>query len=301
MTKVLITGASGFIGSHVAKALETKGHIVKGYDKQDGQDVLDDEELEKTVNEFNPEVIVHLAAQVYLGPSLKDPQVDAMTNILGTLNVLETARKHLCKVVFSSSGAVYGSNDRSNISEGHSPEPMSPYGVSKLAAETYCLLYNRLYDIPVTIFRFSSVYGKGRKKTSIQLILDKATKQLKMPKFDQDDDLSAYIIYVTGDGWQTRDFTDVSDVAEAIVMSVDGKFPSGIYNIGTGKSTSINVLIKMIEDLLGQKLIINYIAKSKGDPLRNDFNVEKAERYGFKAKVSLRNGLERLIKEHADN
>jgi UDP-glucose 4-epimerase len=196
-------------------------------------------------------------------------------------------------VILASSGAIYGSNDRSSIRETHEPEPMSPYGISKFSSERYVLLWNDLYGMNNVVFRFSSVYGAGRKKTSVNLIVDKAIKQASYEtgkiEFEE--------IIVTGNGSQTRDFSHVSDVAEAILMAVDGKFPKGIYNIGTGTSTSINQLISMVEGLLGQKLIVKYTEKSKGDPLRNDFNVEKAESCGFKAKIKLEDGLKQLIKD----
>jgi len=290
---VLCTGSKGFIGSETCKLLTEKGHRVKGYDLLDGNDVLDKLTLEQAVVTFKPNAIVHLAAQVFLTPSLTDPQGDAETNILGTLNVLEAARKYDARVIAASSGAVYGSNDRSSIRETHEPEPMSPYGVSKFSSERYVLLWNDLYGMNNVVFRFSSVYGAGRKKTSVNLIVDKAIKQASYEtgktEFEE--------VVVTGDGSQTRDFTHVSDVAEAISMAVDGKFPKGVYNIGTGTSTSINQLIRMVEEILGQKLIVKYAEKSRGDPLRNDFNVEKAEACGYKAKTKLENGLRQLIKD----
>lgn len=279
--RVFATGSIGFIGTHVVKLLNERGYVVRGYDRLNGDDILDYGMLESAVRNFKPEAIVHLAAQVFLTPSLEKPQEDALTNIIGTINVLEAARRNPCRVIFSSSGAVYGSNDRSHVNETHDPEPMSPYGVSKLSAERYCLLYNSLYEIPVVVFRFSSVYGIGRKKTSINLILDKAIKNEE--------------ITITGDGSQTRDFTYVSDVAEAVWMAVEGKFPSGIYNIGTGTSTSLNHLVTILEEKLNKRLKVKYIPKQKGDPLKNDFNVSKAEQYGFKAKITLREGIEPLI------
>lgn len=281
--KVLLTGAKGFIGQHTVKALIQK-HRVKNYDISEGHDVLDHNHLEDEVAFFKPEAIMHLAAQVSLKPSLENPRHDAETNIIGAINVLEAARKYGCKVVYSSSGAVYGSNDRSHITEDHDKEPMSPYGISKKSAEMYVLLYNDLYGMDNVVFRFSSVYGVGRKKTSINLILDRAMKGEE--------------ITVTGDGSQTRDFTHVSDVAEALVMAVEGKFPKGVYNIGTGISTSITQLIQLMEEILQKKVRIKYVTKQEGDPLKNDFNVDKAECYGFKAKVKLKQGIQRLIDDY---
>lgn len=292
---VLCTGSKGFIGSETCRLLSSKGHRVRGFDLLDGEDVTDKTTVEYVVATFKPQAIVHLAAQVFLKPSLDNPQEDARTNIIGTLNVLEAARKYGARLILSSSGAIYGSNDRTNIRETHEPEPMSPYGISKLSSERYVLLWNDLYGMGNVVFRFSSVYGAGRKKTSVNLIVDKAIKQANYEtgkaEFEE--------IIVTGDGVQTRDFTHVSDVAQAVLMAVEGHFPKGIYNIGTGTSTSINQLISTVEQILGQKLIVKYTEKSKGDPLKNDFNVEKAEGCGFRAKIKLEDGLRQLISDLA--
>jgi len=278
--KVVVTGSKGFIGSHASDMLLHRGHLVTKYDLVDGYDVLDFGQLDNVVGKCKPNWIVHLAGQVFLQPSLDNPQDDAKTNIVGMLNVLEVARKHNCGVVFSSSGAVYGNNYQY-------PEPVSPYGVSKLAAERYCLLYKRLYNISTVVFRFSSVYGFGRKKTSVNLILDKIMK---------DETLS-----VTGDGTQTRDFTHVADVANALCMAVENKFPSGfeaVYDIGTGVTTSLNDLIDCIGRLVKKAPKIEYVSAVAADPKRNALNVSKAEIFGFKAKVSLVDGLKRLIEEN---
>jgi len=241
----------------------------------EGYDILDVEALNEKVQQIKPQWIVHFAAQVFLTPSLQNPQEDALINIIGTLNVLEVARKNGCNVLFSSSGAVYGNNYQY-------PEPISPYGVSKLCAERYLKLFHDLYGLQTVIFRFSSIYGKGRKKTSINLILDKALK--------------GETIQVNGDGEQTRDFTYVSDVAEAVVLAVEGKFPSGTYDIGTGISTSINELIILIQQLLNKPVKVEHVVSTlKGDPKRNELNVSKAAVYGFQAKTHLFEGLKQLI------
>ena len=274
---VLVTGGKGFIGSHVVTALSRQGYTVTSYDLRDGHDILNAAKLEENIKWHQPQWIVHLAGQVFLKPSLDNPQHDAMVNIIGSLNVLQAARKYNCGVVYSSSGAVYGNNYQY-------PEPISPYGISKLCAERYFQLYHQLYHLHLVVFRFSSIYGVGRQKTSVNLILDKA--------------LNNEIITITGDGCQTRDLTHVSDVVKAISMAIRGKFPSGIYDIGTGVSTSINELVQLIERVLGKKLQFEYTPQSSiGDPKRNELNVSKAARYGFKAKVSLQEGIKQLIEE----
>ena len=277
--RAVLIGNKGFIGTHTFNMMLQRGHHVTGYDLLDGYDILDMKQLEKVVNETKPDWIVHLAGQVFLQPSLDDPQNDAKTNIIGILNVLEVARKHGCGVIFSSSGAVYGNNYQY-------PDPVSPYGVSKLTAERYCILYKKLYNLSTVVFRFSSIYGFGRKKTSVNLILDKIMKN--------------ETLIVTGDGNQTRDFTYVSDVAEALCMAVENKFPSGldaIYDIGTGTTTTLNELIGCIGVLLKKHPKIKYAPANPADPQRNALNVSKAEMFGFKAKVSLTEGLKKLIEE----
>ena len=277
--KVILTGAKGFIGSHAYNMMLKRGHYVTKYDLLDGNDVLDVDKLDKVVAETKPYWIVHLAGQVFLQPSLDNPQKDAYINIIGIINVLEVARKYGCGVIFSSSGAVYGNNYQY-------PNPISPYGVSKLTAERYCMLYKQLYNLTTIVFRFSSIYGFGRKRTSVNLILDKIVKD--------------ETVYVTGDGNQTRDFTYVSDVAEALCLAVENKFPSGhnaIYDIGTGTTTTLNELINCIGVLLKKTPTIEYTKVNPADPKRNALNVSKAEMFGFKAKVSLVDGLKKLIAE----
>lgn len=274
--RALICGGKGFIGTHTHTILRKRGHMVRSYDIVDGQDILNIEQLEVAVKMFEPTWIIHLAGQVNLAPSIANPQNDAMVNIIGSLNVLEVARRHNCGITFSSSGAVYGNNYQY-------PEPVSPYGVSKLTAETYFRLYHQLYYLYTVVFRFSSVYGLGRAPTSVNLMVAKALRDEP--------------IKVTGDGNQTRDFTYVSDVAEALAMSTEEKFPSGVYDIGTGTATPIKDLLLILERLLRKKITWQYIPETMGDPKRNELNVSKAALYGFKAKVSLQNGLTRLISE----
>jgi UDP-glucose 4-epimerase len=276
-TRVLVTGSSGFIGRHLYDALNLRGYPVKGYDIIEGYDILDQDKLSRIAAEFKPTWIVHLAGQVRLGPALQDPQRDAEMNIIGTINILELARKNNCGVTFSSSGAVYGNNYQY-------PDPVSPYGVSKLTAETYCKLYHEMYGLHTVVFRFSSVYGYGRAPTSINLIVAKALKNEP--------------IQITGDGSQTRDFTYVSDIVEALIMSAEKKFPSGVYDTGTGMATSINELIMILERLLNKKISYTYVPASNADPKRNELNVSKIANYGFKAKVSLEEGLKQLFDAH---
>lgn len=273
---VLVTGGKGFVGSYAVDALRKRDFSVFTYDIMDGQDVANLEQLQENMAKYKPSWIIHLAGQVNLAPSFADPQNDARINIVGTLNVLEVAKKAKIGVTFSSSGAVYGNNYQY-------PEPVSPYGISKLTAETYCKLYSALYDLHAVVFRFSSVYGKGRAPTSINLIVNKAMK--------------GETIKITGDGKQTRDFTYVTDVADALVTSSEGKFPSGVYDIGTGTATSLNELINILERLLDKKIKIEYVPETIGDPKRNELNVSKAAVYGFKAKTSLEEGLKDLIRQ----
>lgn len=274
--RVLVTGGKGFVGSYAIKALHAHGYVANSYDIIDNEDILKRDQLEATVRMFEPKWIIHLAGQVNLSPSLTNPQNDAMTNIVGTLNVLDVARRHDVGVTFSSSGAVYGNNYQY-------PEPVSPYGISKLTAETYCKLYSTLYNLHTVVFRFSSVYGYGRAPTSINLIVRKA--------------MNGDTLRITGDGKQTRDFTYVTDVAEALVMSAEGKFPSGVYDIGTGTATSLNELINILKRLLKKEIKVEYVPETVGDPKRNELNVSKIATYGFKAKTSLEQGLKELIRQ----
>lgn len=253
--RVLVTGGAGFIGSHlVEEYLVNDAEKVVVFDDfstgtmenlDDVKDerlkivkgsILDFAQLNAAVGKEKIDIIDHLAAELEVYTGIKDAEKDAKINILGTLNVLNTALKNnVEKVLFASSGAVYGQAQYLPINEEHPLEPHWPYGVSKLAAERYVLQYNKLFGLNTTAFRYGIVYGPkewfGRVLT---MFIKRIFLENKPP-------------VVFGDGSQTRDFVYVKDVVKAHMLAIEKQESAGkVFNIGSGKGVSIKELAKML-------------------------------------------------------
>ena len=253
--RVLVTGGAGFIGSHlVEEYLINKAEKVVVLDDfstgtmenlDDMRDerlkivkgsILDFAQLNMIVKKEKIDIIDHLAAELEVYTGIKDAERDAKINILGTLNVLNAALKNnVEKVLFASSGAVYGQAKYLPIDEEHPLEPHWPYGVSKLAAERYVLQYNKLFGLNTTAFRYSIVYGPkewfGRVLT---MFIKRIFLENKPP-------------VVFGDGSQTRDFVYVKDVVKAHMLAIERQESAGkVFNIGSGEGVSVKELANML-------------------------------------------------------
>ncbi len=285
---ILVTGGAGFIGSNLVDKLvgneETividnlsTGNIknvnknAKFYEK----DIRNEIGIEKV------DIVYHLAAQINVRTSLKNPKFDAENNIIGIINILEYMRKNdIEKIIFSSSGgAVYGEPKELPIKEGHPLQPTSPYGMSKYASEEYIKLYNRLYGIKYAILRFSNVYGprqdpKGEAGV-ISIFLNNKIKNKKSVIFG---------------GSQTRDFVYVGDVVNALVKAKDWE---GIYNIGYGKETSILELYNKISKITENMDEAEIKDPIKGEVLRTYLDINKAKEKGWEPKVDLEEGIQK--------
>jgi UDP-glucose 4-epimerase len=270
---ILITGGAGFIGSHLSEeylaneaekvvvfddfSTGTRENLVHIRDKRlkivKGS-ILEASQLNTVVEEEHIEIIDHLAAELEVYTGIRDTEKDARINILGTLNVLNAASNNSVeKVLFASSGAVYGQAQRIPIDEGHPLEPHWPYGVSKLAAERYAVQYQKLFGLNTTAFRYSIVYGPrewfGRVLT---MFIKRIFLENKPP-------------VVFGDGKQTRDFVYVKDVVQAHMLAIEKPESAGqVFNIGTGKSTSVDELAKLLVKRSGKKLDIIYDNPKEG-------------------------------------
>ena len=298
--KILVTGGAGFIGSNVVDALIKDGHEITVLDnlstgkeeninpevKFYNIDLLDIESLEFVFREFKPDVVNHHAAQIDVRKSVEDPAFDAEINIIGSINLFELSiNAGVRRIIFSSTGgALYGELEKLPVSEDTPIEPLSPYGVAKYCTENYLNYFKRLYGIERVILRYANVYGPRQDPLGEAGVVAIFTgKILKGEK---------PVIY--GDGTQTRDYVFVEDVVKANVLALEGK--EGIYNIGTGRETSVNELINVFSKVLGREVEPEYAPPRKGEVRRISLAGEKAKReLGFVPKYSLEEGLKKTI------
>lgn len=295
--RVLITGSSGFVGTHVRKRLVSEGYTVFGLDIVEPKEKVEkdfyridllDGMIEDVFKETAVDVVLHMGAQAYIAPGEAEPMQNAIDNVAGTVNVLENARKVGAGVVFTSSGAVYGNVQRIPVHEEVICRPESHYGISKLCCEEYAKFYHYKRDLPVTITRFSSVYGPGRKAGPVNMMCDRAVNG------------ESVVIY--GDGSVTRDLTYITDVVEGLKLCIDGNIPCGdIYNIASGVQTSVKDIVDAIEAALREKLKIEYRPAVEGDIKINYFDISKAQRYGYNPSVSLEEGIKRVVADFKRN
>jgi UDP-glucose 4-epimerase len=289
--RAIVTGGAGFIGSHVVDALRTRGDDVLVLDDLSSgkRENVPGAQLE-VVDIREPlddrfegaEVCFHLAAQADVRVAVERPDHDAEINVLGTINVLEAARRHGTQVVFASTGgAIYGECD------GPAPEdaprrPFSPYGVSKLAAEEYLAAYNRLYRTSHVSLRYGNVYGPRQDphgEAGVVAIFFGRFAEGERPR-------------IFGDGSQTRDYVYAGDVARATLAAV-GK-EGGVFNVGTGIETSVLELYKLCRRVAGSELEAEHADARLGELQRSFLAVSRAEReLGWRPEMGLEDGLRR--------
>lgn len=304
MTTALVTGGAGFIGSHLCELLQKEGYGVRVLDSfitgHKGNlescfksieliqgDIRDPHAVRKAVQ--GVDVIFHLAAQISVVESMKDPSACFDVNVAGTNLILQTAVDHgVSKVVISSSAAVYGNQDSMPISENNPLFPLSPYAASKQIDEILAGLYSRSYHLPIICLRYFNVFGPRQNPNSpyaaaipifIQRLLDK----------------KAPIIY--GDGGQTRDFIYVSDVARANLLAAKTKEDkSTILNICTGKQVSIMDLVLELQRGIPGSPAIHKQSARIGDIYHSYGNPQKAKDViHFAPEVDFIDGLSRTI------
>jgi UDP-glucose 4-epimerase len=302
MMKALVTGVAGFIGSTVAERLVSEGAEVVGIDcftdyyprpmKERNlaglvahpgfrmvESRIQDADLPGLLADRTH--VFHLAAQAGVRKSWgRDFSVYTENNIEATQMLLEACvRSTLAKVVYASSSSVYGDDVAMPMKEDALPQPVSPYGVSKLAAEQLCYLYHANYGVPTVSLRYFTVYGPRQRP------------DMGFYKF-----LRAAILHepitVYGDGEQTRDFTFVHDVAAATIAAAARGIPGRVYNIGGGSRVTINQVLEMIGRVSGRRPLINVDPAQKGDMRHTFADTSRARRdLGFDPKTGLEEGL----------
>ena len=264
--KVLITGGAGFIGSHVAELFYSKGFEVFILDPraEENRNTINapitalpysilDPICEQIFQSHSFHTVVHLAAQVSVAKSVANPILDAQTNIIGLLHMLEYARAfNVKKFIFASSAAVYGNNSALPLQELYQPSPIAPYGISKLTGEHYCSVANN-ENLQTVSLRFSNVFGPRQTSEGEGGVISIFMANVLQNK----------TISVHGDGTQTRDFIYVKDVANAIWQASTHPI-QGVFNVSTKTETSIEQIVKSIEQLHGP-IEVCYTARRQGD------------------------------------
>ena len=309
MKKALVTGAAGFIGSHLCEALLARDIEVIGIDCF--TDYYPREIKEKNISVFksNPkfqfvegnllthnlsniiekvDTVFHLAAQPGVRYSWENFEVYLQNNIYATQKLLEACKEKRPQFVFASSSSVYG-NAPLPITENVSPIPISPYGLTKATCENLCKLYATEFKIPTIALRYFTVYGPRQRP---DMAIYKFFNSL----------IEGKEIDIYGDGTQTRDMTYVSDIVEGTLLAGEFETDYMVFNIASGERTPLNDVIKIIEKLTGRKAKLNYKPAAKGDMKDTLAETGKAKAYlNYEPKVKLEEGLGKYLAWHMKN
>ena len=297
MTKVLITGGAGFIGSHIADKLICNGYeviIVDDFSSGKMSNLVENSNiqifnesilsgnLDKIFEKTKPEYCIHLAAQTSVNYSISMPFEDAELNILASVKLLEICKKYnIKKFIAASSAAVYGIPQYLPIDEEHQTEPILQYGLSKLSMEKYI----KLSGVPYLIFRFSNAYGprqSSSKEIGVIAIFDRAMKNNEK-------------INIYGDGSQIRDFIYVEDIAQICVRAIKTNVSNEVINFSTNNGVTLNKLFKVMSTLYTYSKSVNYCHKRDGDIKDSILSNKKAlEIFGDIKYTPLLEGLKRL-------
>ena len=306
---ILVTGGAGFIGSHVCRQLLLKKHRIicidnfnKYYDpnikKQNIQDLITNKnfqlkklsinhfkDLKKIFEQEKISFIIHLAARAGVRPSIENPFIYEKTNIKGTLNILECAKKyHTKKIVVASSSSVYGNNKKIPFSEKDNTEnQISPYAATKKMCEILCKNYHLMYGLNIVCLRFFTVYGpSGRPDMAIYKFIDNISKEK--------------VIQMYGDGNSSRDYTYIDDIVNGIIASLKCPSTFEIINLGNSHPTKLKKLISIIEIFLNKKALIEIKDIPMGDVEKTYADISKASQLiQYKPTTSIEEGIKKTI------
>jgi UDP-glucose 4-epimerase len=302
----LVTGGAGFIGSNLVDALLERGDRVTVIDnlstgkrsnldpaqrrgaRLQVTDVRDAQAVSDVFEQARPELVFHMAAQIDVRYSVDDPAGDATSNVLGTIAVLQAARSVGARrlVNTSTGGGLYGDAELIPTPEDYPIRPLAPYGQGKYAAEGYCGLYTRLHGFSTLSLRYGNVYGPRQDVHGEAGVVAIFCGQL----------VSGRTPTVFGDGRQTRDWVDVSDVVAANLLAADSEL-TGAINIGTGGETSVLDLLDALRDVSDQSPAQpNFEPERPGEVRRSCLDVSRARsELGWEARVQLRDGLRTIL------
>ena len=310
--RALVTGGAGFIGSNLVDALVARGDEVTIVDdmssgreaniagalangaRLEQADIRDGARIRELFAAAKPEVVFHLAAQMDVRRSIEDPAFDALTNVGGTINVLEAARLAGASrlVNTSTGGAIYGEVGEGNIPtpESFPPRPMAPYGQSKFCAERYCGWTQRLYGFDAVTLRYGNVYGPRQNPAG-----DAGVAAIFCGRAIRGERPTVY-----GDGEQTRDYIYVGDIVDANLAVAAHPGATGEYNVGTEVESSVNELISALRAHLepeeAERFDPEYVASRTGEIIRSCLDATRArEELGFTAATTLADGMGRTL------
>jgi UDP-glucuronate 4-epimerase len=307
--KAVITGAAGFIGSHLNERLLAEGWSVVGVDDFDAfyappvkrrniaealkhpcfrlveGDIRDTAAMEKVITD-DVDIIVHLAARAGVRPSIEQPALYTDVNVNGTVVMLEVARERgIKKFIFASSSSVYGNNKKVPFAESDNVDfPISPYAATKKAGELICHTYHHLYGIAMTCLRFFTVYGPRQRP---DLAIHKFARLIE----------ASQPIPIYGDGTMSRDFTYIDDIVNGVVAAIEQCSGYNVYNLGESRPITVNDLVAEIERALGKKATKNYLPVQPGDVDRTYADLTVAQRdLGYEPTTHITTGLAHFVR-----
>ena len=301
--RLFITGGAGFIGIHLCKKLLELNHDVTVYDNFSNSsqenfdsiikqkvtlisgDILDMSKLVTSMQ--NHDIVIHLAAQISVPESVKNPKVTFDVNVNGTHNVLKSCKKNkISKIIAASTAAVYQNvSEKTILNESSVTEPSSPYGLSKLEMENMINDFTQTHNLNAIILRLFNVYGIGQSPEYAGVI----TKFLSDIKSNNP-------LTIFGDGYQTRDFVHVNDVVSAIILSINSS-NFGLYNVATGKSVTILDLAHLLIEQSKKKLDVVFEEQQKGDIKFSHASISKInQNLAFFPEYAIADGLKTLVK-----
>lgn len=296
--RVLVTGGAGFIGSHIVDALirrRIKTYVID--DLSNGkrsnlnpnatfyQMSITSPKLKSVVAKMKPDAIVHAAAQQDVRVSVAKPQLDAKVNVMGTINLIEAGLAcGVKKMVFlSTGGALYPASGRPPFKETVAPEPLSPYAIAKRAGELYFQFAHEVHGLPYVCLRLANVYGPRQDTSSKGGVVSIFASRL----------FSGKPLVINGDGKKTRDYVYVADVVRAVKAALD-RSAIGIFNIGTGKETSVNTIFRQLRKLSGADVPERHGPEKPGEVMRSALNANLAKKVlGWEPKVPFNEGLKK--------
>jgi UDP-glucuronate 4-epimerase len=309
MAVILVTGAAGFIGSHVTERLLERGDWVVGVDNFDPfyprtvkernlsvamghpgfrlveADVRDATAMGTVFERYLPSRVIHLAARAGVRPSILDPASYVETNVSGTLNLLQACQQFpVEQFVFASSSSVYGDTAEVPFVETQDTDrPASPYAATKKAGELLCFTYHQLLGIPVTCLRFFTVFGPRQRP---DLAIHKFVRLIE----------AGNPIPFFGDGTTSRDYTYVSDTVDGILAALDRGDGYEIYNLGRSDPVPLHQMVQALEDALGQTALIERLPEQPGDVRSTYADTRKATAHlGYEPKVDFEEGIRRFV------